>query len=58
MVQWTNAYPDSFKGRTIVFPEGYELLGFAAEHDEANGWKLMPPQYGWWLRRRKAQQGK
>jgi hypothetical protein len=41
MVQWTNAYPDSFKGRTIVFPEGYELLGFAAEHDEDGSVKTL-----------------
>ena len=52
-------------GRADLIALGRELLWnpnwpmqIAAEHDEANGWKLMPPQYGWWLRRRKAQQGK
>lgn len=52
-------------GRADLVALGRELLWnpnwpmqIAAEHDEANGWKLMPPQYGWWLRRRKAQQGK
>jgi 2,4-dienoyl-CoA reductase-like NADH-dependent reductase (Old Yellow Enzyme family) len=51
-------------GRADLIALGRELLWnpnwpmqIAAEHDEANGWKLMPPQYGWWLRRRKAQQG-
>jgi len=52
-------------GRADLIALGRELLWnpnwpmqIAAEHDESNGWKLMPPQYGWWLRRRKAQQGK
>jgi len=52
-------------GRADLVALGRELLWnpnwpmqIATEHDEANGWKLMPPQYGWWLRRRKAQQGK
>ncbi|WP_439469800.1 NADH:flavin oxidoreductase/NADH oxidase [Blastomonas fulva] len=52
-------------GRADLIALGRELLWnpnwpmqIATEHDEANGWKLMPPQYGWWLRRRKAQQGK
>jgi 2,4-dienoyl-CoA reductase-like NADH-dependent reductase (Old Yellow Enzyme family) len=52
-------------GRADLIALGRELLWnpnwpmqIAAKHDEANGWKLMPPQYGWWLRRRKAQQGK
>jgi 2,4-dienoyl-CoA reductase-like NADH-dependent reductase (Old Yellow Enzyme family) len=52
-------------GRADLVALGRELLWnpnwpmqIAAEHDEANGWKLMPQQYGWWLRRRKAQQGK
>lgn len=51
-------------GRADLIALGRELLWnpnwpmqIATEHDEANGWKLMPPQYGWWLRRRKAQQG-
>ena len=41
MVQWTNAYPDSYKGRTVVFPEGYELLGFAAEHNDDGSVKAL-----------------
>ncbi|WP_397589015.1 NADH:flavin oxidoreductase/NADH oxidase [Sphingorhabdus sp.] len=52
-------------GRADLVALGRELLWnpnwpmqIATEYDEANGWKLMPPQYGWWLRRRKAQQGK
>ena len=52
-------------GRADLVALGRELLWnpnwpmqIATEHDEENGWKLMPPQYGWWLRRRKAQQGK
>ena len=52
-------------GRADLIALGRELLWnpnwpmqIATQHDEANGWKLMPPQYGWWLRRRKAQQGK
>lgn len=52
-------------GRADLVALGRELLWnpnwpmqIAAEHDETDGWKLMPPQYGWWLRRRKAQQGK
>jgi 2,4-dienoyl-CoA reductase-like NADH-dependent reductase (Old Yellow Enzyme family) len=52
-------------GRADLIALGRELLWnpnwpmqIATEHDEANGWKLMPPQYGWWLRRRQAQQGK
>jgi 2,4-dienoyl-CoA reductase-like NADH-dependent reductase (Old Yellow Enzyme family) len=52
-------------GRADLIALGRELLWnpnwpmqIATEHDEADGWKLMPPQYGWWLRRRKAQQGK
>jgi 2,4-dienoyl-CoA reductase-like NADH-dependent reductase (Old Yellow Enzyme family) len=52
-------------GRADLIALGRELLWnpnwpmqIATEYDEANGWKLMPPQYGWWLRRRKAQQGK
>jgi 2,4-dienoyl-CoA reductase-like NADH-dependent reductase (Old Yellow Enzyme family) len=52
-------------GRADLVALGRELLWnpnwpmqIAAEHDETNGWKLMPQQYGWWLRRRKAQQGK
>ena len=52
-------------GRADLIALGRELLWnpnwpmqIATEHDEADGWKLMPEQYGWWLRRRKAQQGK
>ncbi len=52
-------------GRADLIALGRELLWnpnwpmqIATEHDAENGWKLMPPQYGWWLRRRKAQQGK
>lgn len=51
-------------GRADLIALGRELLWnpnwpmqLATAHDEANGWKLMPQQYGWWLRRRKAQQG-
>jgi 2,4-dienoyl-CoA reductase-like NADH-dependent reductase (Old Yellow Enzyme family) len=51
-------------GRADLVALGRELLWnpnwpmqIAAQHDEADGWKLMPQQYGWWLRRRKAQQG-
>lgn len=51
-------------GRADLIALGRELLWnpnwpmqLATQHDEAHGWKLMPPQYGWWLRRRKAQQG-
>lgn len=52
-------------GRADLIALGRELLWnpnwpmqIAAEHDEAHGWELMPPQYGWWLRRRKVQQGR
>jgi 2,4-dienoyl-CoA reductase-like NADH-dependent reductase (Old Yellow Enzyme family) len=51
-------------GRADLIALGRELLWnpnwpmqLATVQDEANGWKLMPQQYGWWLRRRKAQQG-
>lgn len=33
MVHWSEAYSSSFKGKTITFPDGFELLGFAAEHE-------------------------
>ena len=34
MVMWTNVYPDSFKGKTISLPKGFELLGIACEKDK------------------------
>jgi hypothetical protein len=41
MVQWTSAYSDSHKGKTITFPEGFDLLGFAAEHDSDGNVKVL-----------------
>ena len=31
MVHWSNSYSDSYKGKTITFPEGFDLLGIAVE---------------------------
>ena len=33
MVHYTDSYPSSYKGRTVTFPEGYELLGYACDFD-------------------------
>lgn len=52
------------EGRADLVALGRELLWnpnwpahIAIEHDVPDAWKLFPDQYGWWLRRRKAQQG-
>ena len=53
------------EGRADLVALGRELLWnpnwpaqAAVELDGRNGWKLWPPQYGWWLSRRHAQQGR
>ena len=43
-------------GRELLWNPNWPIQ-VAVDHGMAAGWDLMPEQYAWWLRRRRAQQG-